>query len=352
MLRLDDVLKLGEEIFTMTPSELVARNVCSPIRLFIKDEPHKLKKIESGKLRLISGVGIDDQIIDRMVYSVQNNSEIDEWSTIPSKPGIGLDDTGLRLMTSTFTRMFESSRSDGRSGRLQSTDISGWDWSVQGWEIELDAEVRRRLADAPRGSLFDFLTRYRAYCISHKVFCLPDGTLVAQTGSGIQASGWYCTSSTNSRMRVAARLAAMLMSSAYKYTHKEDELMNVVAMGDDAVEEQLDGAAQEQYEILGHCIKDVSVADAVEDLEFCSHRWLRSGLACPTTAVKTLFRYFSHPIDSTNYLDWYSQLRNDLRNLPESDHIFEAARTHAEWAKDNGTKARTAAAPPSGACQQ
>jgi len=53
-------------------------------------------------------------------------------------------------------------------------------------------------------------------------------------------------------------------------------------------------------------------------------------------SVKTLFRFFSHPASSDQYLDWYAQLRNDLRNVPEVEDTLEIARAHAEWAKLNG----------------
>jgi hypothetical protein len=328
--RLRDILRLGNGIFSMSPSELVKENVCSPIRLFIKDEPHKNTKRSSGKLRLISGVAVDDQVLDRMVFGLQNVAEIQRWDSIPSKPGLGLDDTGLRILARGFAQMLER-------GSLQATDVSGWDWSVQSWEMEDDCRVRQKLAGVEDGDMLHFLMRVRSYCAARKVFVLPDGTLVAQTRPGIQPSGWYCTSSTNSRMRVIARMAVIGPD------HPEADLIQ--AMGDDAVEGALDGDLLLRYEELGHTVKGAKLFTTVAGVEFCSHEFLPNGLAYPVNATKTLFRFFSHPPTSDQYLDWYAQLRNDLRNVPEVDNIFEIALAHAEWAKSNG-KEEIAQLPP------
>jgi len=325
-LRIDDILSLGDRVFDMSPSELVRNNVCSPIRLFIKDEPHKRVKLDSGKLRLISGVAVDDQVIDRMVFGLQNNLEIDNWYRIPSKPGLGLDDTGLRLLSKTFEEMLDN-------GPIQATDVSGWDWSVQEWEMDVDCRVRQRLAGVDDTTLLGFLMKVRSYCAARKVFVLPDGSLVAQTRPGVQPSGWYCTSSTNSRMRLAARVAVLGAD--------HPDATRLVAMGDDAVEGALSDDHLNRYKELGHVVKGASTFNQLAGVEFCSHEFLPSGLAYPANSAKTLFRFFSHPPSSDQYLDWYSQLRNDLRNVPEVSDIFEIAAAHAEWAKQNDTKAQS-----------
>lgn len=325
-IRLCDILSLGDRVFSLSAVELVRLNVCSPIRLFIKDEPHKRVKLDSGKLRLISGVAVDDQILDRMVFGLQNNKEIDNWHKIPSKPGLGLDDTGLRLLAQTFSSMLEK-------GPIQATDVSGWDWSVQEWEMDVDRRVRQRLAGVDDSTLLGFLMHVRSYCAARKVFVLPDGTLVTQTTPGVQPSGWYCTSSTNSRMRLAARVAVLGAN--------HPDATRLVAMGDDAVEGALAGDHLDRYRELGHIVKGATTFDNVAGVEFCSHEFLPNGLAYPVNAIKTLFRFFSHPPSSDQYLDWYAQLRGDLRNVPDGEGVLEIAAAHAEWAKQNGTKAQS-----------
>lgn len=326
MLRFADILSLGESVFDLDPVGLIKNNVCSPIRLFIKDEPHNRSKVERGKLRLISGVAVDDQVIDRMVYGVQNNREIASWETCPSKPGIGLHDEGLRSVSAQLVQMLAK-------GSVQSTDIKGWDWSVQKFELDDDAEARRRLAGAPRGSLFDFLLRVRAHCAANKVFCLPDGSLVAQTHPGVQPSGWYCTSSSNSRMRVMARVNALQLAG-----ESTEDALRIMAMGDDAVEGEIGERALSWYEEMGHQIKERHVSSSLDGVEFCSHRFSSSRMAYPVNMWKTTFRFFSHSLSSDQWLDWFAQLRGDLRHVPGVDGVIESCAAHAEWAKSYGEK--------------
>jgi len=323
----------------MDPVALVRNDICSPIRLFIKDEPHASKKRSSGKLRLISGVGVDDQVLDRMLYGVQNSFEIDHWTECPSKPGMGLSDRDLTVLGTVLSEMLSH-------GPVQGTDISGWDWSVQNWEMELDSEIRAALAGAS-GSQFHFLLRVRAYCAANKVFCLPDGSLVAQTYPGVQPSGWYCTSSTNSRMRVIARVAAVVLAGG-----DTKDAGRIIAMGDDAVEGVTGEDVLSWYARLGHKVKEISVSSSLAGIEFCSHRFMPSGLAYPANIWKTIFRFLTHSPSSDQYLDWFSQLRHELRNHPEVDKVIETCRAHAEWAKSNGEqkKQKSAATAPPATC--
>lgn len=310
----------GESVFRMTPFELVRAGIRYPVRLFIKDEPHKLSKIRSGKLRLISGVALVDQVKERLLGSLQNNAEIDNWVTCSSKPGIGLDDESLLAMAGVFRDMLTR-------GPVVSMDVSGWDWSVHSWELFADAERRRRLAGAEKGSLFDFLLRVQAYCVSRSVFVLPNGDMVEQLDDGVQLSGSYWTSSTNSAMRCIATLVARQMAG-----HPVGPT-DIVAMGDDSVERFMEGV-KENLEKLGHRIKDVSVGHKLSDIEFCSHAWLETGLAIPVTAYKTLYRYFSHPPTSASYLDWYAQLLWVLRHFPKLNEIRDFAFARAERANN------------------
>lgn len=329
----------GDAVFRMTPWELVENGIRDPVRLFIKDEPHKASKFASGKFRLISGVSLRDQIKERLLCGGQNSAEILKWRTCPSKPGIGLDDDGLREMSAWFAKQLVT-------GDLCETDVSGWDWSVQEWELFADAECRRRLAHAERGSLFDFLLRVQAYSVSRTVFVIPGGCMYAQLFPGVQLSGSYNTSSSNSRMRILASLVGRIQSGV----EPRGELA-IAAMGDDCVERHYPGV-DECLGKLGHTIKNVVIDRTLEGVEFCSHRWFSNGLAELVPYHKTLFRYFSHPEGSASYLDWYTQLAWVLRN--NRDRQFEqVAFARAERANnlivDGATKEQQSSQAPTGA---
>lgn len=309
---------VGERLFTMSPVELIDNGIRFPVRLFIKEEPHKRSKIESGKLRLISGVSLPDQIKERLLGGKQNDAEIDHWRTCTSRPGIGLDDDSLRGMSVVFQEMLAH-------GPVCSMDIKGWDWSVQEWELFMDAEARRRLMRAEKGSCVDFFLRAQAYCVSRSVYVMPNGDMIAQLTPGVQLSGSYWTSSTNSRMRAGASLVARQMAG-----HPVGPTVHAT-MGDDSVERHLEGV-KDALERLGHDVKDIKIGYQLSDIEFCSHAWRSDGLAIPLSAYKTLYRYLSHPPTSASYLDWYSQLSWVLRHFPRWRQYRDMCYARAERA--------------------
>lgn len=63
------------------------KSIADPIRLFIKPEPHKEKKLVEGRYRLISSVSVVDQIIDHMLFGEMNQKMIQKWHSIPNKAG-------------------------------------------------------------------------------------------------------------------------------------------------------------------------------------------------------------------------------------------------------------------------
>nr|UHS71521.1 MAG: hypothetical protein 2 [Barnaviridae sp.] len=327
----------GDKVHGMSASELVENGLADPIRLFVKGEPHASKKFRTGKYRLISGVSIVDQAVRRMCCSMQNNAEIDRWSECASKPGISLSDEGQQRMAQTFREMLE------RSGTIQATDVSGWDWSVQEWELWFDMEARILLAEAPTSSEFAHLLRQFAHLEANKVFIMPDGQLIGLSFPGIQTSGSYNTSSGNSRMRVGVRLVADEIV-AQRTGVEVSAHLGIVAMGDDSVEEMpMDGVLSEIRRI-GHTIKDVTQFETLDGVEFCSHQWRDDGLASAVNVTKTLFRYFSHPPTSPEYPLWFTQLAHDLRRCGGIESIMGYARQWAGLSK-HGQKAASATTP-------
>nr|UHS71669.1 MAG: polyprotein P2ab [Sobemovirus sp.] len=260
----------------VTPSELIQLGLCDPVRLFIKQEPHPLRKVRTGRLRLISSVSLIDQLVERVLFGFQNNLEISQWKQCPSKPGMGL--TAKEQSDALWGELkFKSTLAPAAEA-----DISGFDWSVQHWELEAEVEMRIRLGNF--GVLAAKAARNRFVCLSNSVFQLSDGTLIAQGLPGLMKSGSYCTSSSNSRIRC---LMAKIIGSRW-----------CIAMGDDSVEGWVDNAV-EKYHALGHECKEYSACarefvDGVQTLKtvnFCSHE-LSEGSCHLTTWSKTLFRYF------------------------------------------------------------
>jgi len=317
----------GSAFHQLSAGDLITYGIWDPVRLFIKNEPHTIAKIEEGRLRLIANVSLRAQLIERWLCGYQNQLEINRWYELPVAPGIGLDDDSLALVTARLRKI-------NKSGRLAMTDVSGWDWSVKPWLLWADAERRRIAAGVSEDHLYACLLRLRAYATGASVYALSDGKLVAQRTHGIQNSGSYCTSSTNSWMRVMLYCIARELATGVECD--ESWMDDVVAMGDDCVEHELPGVLDE-YRKMGFKCSLSAVVDSPVGVEFCSHEFDGEGIAIPTAWEKTLFRFFSGKpgADSISQL---AQLEFVLRHHPRREELMMHARSFAFAVDANKTE--------------
>lgn len=248
----------------LSAEEKVKQGFCDPIRLFVKDEPHPLAKLVDGRLRLIMSVSLVDQLVERVLHSRLNKKEIESWRDIPSKAGssMSMDEDVAEI------RRWLKSRAQPAS-----SDISGFDWSVKQWQLLFDAQFRTALS-LDCSPEWRHAVYQRALCLSHSVFSLSDGTMIAQQTPGIQKSGSYNTTSTNSHIRVAL---AYLAGSE-----------QAIALGDDSVEDYVDGA-EARYVALGHPLK--SYDKCIGEATFCSTVIRFDGTHEPVTWDRTLYRF-------------------------------------------------------------
>lgn len=333
----------GEAVFSMTPVELIQNGLTDPVKVFIKDEPHSEKKILSGKLRLISAVSLKEQIKTKLIANAQNKAEIATWESCPSKPGLGLHDEGLRVLAACARRILRHGQ------KIACTDISGWDWSMQYWELMLDAKIRNRLAGASDTSVFGLLTRQHAHFVAASVFVTPDGDLWAQTILGGQLSGDQNTSPTNSRGRICASLFARLLAGEPLIKDGEFDLN---AAGDDCFERAFPGL-RTGLESIGHKVKDETIYSSVEGFEFCSQKFSEDGTARPADPSKTFYRFLSHKISDTTLPELEAQLLWYFRHLvgETKDIIGEMLNARAARAQNilaNGKTQQQSAAPSAG----
>lgn len=304
--RLLKLLELDVQSNT-TPQELLEGEFCDPIYVFIKDEPHKQEKLEKERYRIISCVSILDTLVERVLYTLQNKTEIDLCDYIPYKPGMGLHDDGMKSL-------FEWFRSRQAEYRLASTDVSAWDWSVAGWMLEDDAHYRVQVVGG-EDSGWAKLVFAQHYCVANKVFVLPSGEMFAQTESGVLPSGCFNTSSTNSHMRHGLASNVQIgLGEFHEWSRAEG-----AQMGDDAQERFVDGMGDE-YVRLGFTVKGVSLC-LPDNFSFCSTSWCGAWNGSPEGWMKTLFRYLSKPQD-----EYVPALRDalmyDFRHLSNREDLM------------------------------
>nr|UUJ35547.1 polyprotein [Rice yellow mottle virus] len=271
--RLNALASVDPRQHNWTPRELVEKGLCDPVRLFVKNEPHPRKKLLERRFRLISSVSLVDQLVERMLFGPQNNTEISTWWQWPSKPGMGL------LTPEQIRLVWDDVFQKHQAHPAAEADISGFDWSVQDWELWSDLAIRINRGNFQGNLRRAAISRY--YCFMNSVFQLSDGTLIQQELPGLMKSGSYCTSSTNSRIRC---LMAELIGSPW-----------CIAMGDDSVEGWIEGA-QSKYAALGHTCKEYYPCKTrgreLLEFNFCSHL-IRRGHAELTSWPKALFRFLS-----------------------------------------------------------
>ena len=304
----------------LTPAEKVQQGYADPVRWFIKYEPHAMRKSTTKKWRLIMSVSVVDQIIERLLFSNQNSVEIRNHLAIPSQPGMGLahDEQTDKLWELFRDKVHEAAEAD----------VSGFDWSVQDWQLMWDAEARIRLMGAEPSDLVSRVIRNRVRCLIDAVFVTARGKLVQLQISGIQLSGSYNTSATNSRMRW---MVAKLVGVKWAYT-----------MGDDCVEQYVPGA-EAAYAKYGWTLR--MYERCVRQVEFCSHIFSDAGVH-PSNVSKTVFRFvercsrLGEVIPEEAY-----QLRYLVRHSPESALIDSIIKSCEKASRTNSTKLNVEASP-------
>nr|WHE44923.1 putative RNA-dependent RNA polymerase P1-P2 fusion [Pea enation mosaic virus 1] len=299
----DRLFRLLNQDF-INPVQAVKDGLVDPIRLFVKLEPHKMEKIRNKRYRLIASVSIVDQLVARMLFRDQNEEELLQHMAIPSKPGLGFSqDHQVLAFTESVAALAGTSAQDlvdDWSRYLTPTDCSGFDWSVPMWLLEDDLAVRNELTlGLPHG-----LRKMRETwlkCLGQSVFCLSNGLLLAQTSPGIQKSGSFNTSSTNSRMRY---MLALYAGASW-----------AVTMGDDALESV--GSDLSRYARLG--IK----CERAEEFDFCSHLFRAPDVVIPKNLEKMVYGLLSGTSPESPLLadrfSWLSALQSileEMRHMP------------------------------------
>lgn len=172
---------------------LRGEDIADPINLFIKQEAHKVTKIQEGRYRLISGVSLVDSLVDRIL-----------WMPLTAK----LEETSCRLKPALFgwTPFLGGFRRLARRFRHKTTvsiDRKAWDWTVQGHMVDLLLEALLHLGFVSNdASWWTSLAEARFRMLFEKaVFQFPDSTKIEQKGRGIMKSGCYLTLVGNSFMQ-------------------------------------------------------------------------------------------------------------------------------------------------------
>lgn len=251
-----------EEIWEMVKLKIRDRKD-DPIRLFIKPEPHKDKKIQQQRYRLISSVSVLDQIIDSMLFGEMNETVIDNCMTVPCKGGWSVFEGGWKVVP---TR------------GVISLDKSGWDWSVLPWLFELELQLRVRLCKNINADWLELARwRYKALFVN-PTFITSGGRRLRQLNPGVMKSGCFNTLVTNSIMQHILHLrvcAELDLWPSWLWSLGDDTLQ------EDMPERESYLAAISQFCHVKHCI---------EGAEFAGMRFRAGGVVEPLYRGKHSFQ--------------------------------------------------------------
>ncbi len=285
-----------------------------PIKLFVKNEPHKISKLLENRQRLIFSVSLIDNTVARVLHQIQNSMEKNEWESIPVKSGMGLHDEGLEAINRCIRVAHDS------GVKLREADISGWDFSFQEWDFKEDLELRLSL-NKGYGTVWHKIALAHHMCMANKVMVFSDGSMVQQTVGGLMPSGWFLTASTNSHQRVENSYHLQIQAGVKPWC---------VAMGDDSVENEVQDASLKYEKILGKRCKMYKEAYPAS-FEFCSTRF-DGVLGIPCNVDKQLYAFLCNPCSTWALAESrYYQFCYELRNHPDLERLKDIINASSWW---------------------
>lgn len=215
-------------------------NTSDPIRVFQKFEPHSLEKMATGRFRLIFGVSLLDQIVDRMLLQEVVDASLSACRVQSSKPGLSFKKGGTDILVRAHTSHREN---------WNSFDASGFDFSVEGVQLDIVAELNRRLCNTPDHKTSDMTSfqmkqvdrkdhwwhmysqREKAINLATLVFSC--GTMIRQNYACIVKSGRVTTIDGNCKISCSNRVRYDIACDV------PTRPLDSIYMGDDAVENNL-----------------------------------------------------------------------------------------------------------------
>lgn len=230
-------------------NELKMSVVSDPIKVFVKQEPHKVAKIREGRFRLISAVSVVDTMVDRILYSVWHRKALANIGRTPCLLGWSPTQGGYRFLQRCFM-----------GKKVLCLDKSMWDWTVDERMIAFWLHFVLNLPiNPPHWWKHLVEQRFRALYRDAE-FQFSDGVRVRQPGWGVQKSGCYLTLILNS---VGQSFCHYLANEKLGL----DLLQNQpYAIGDDTIQESFEQVEEYAREIseMGYRVKDLNILDYIE----------------------------------------------------------------------------------------
>lgn len=245
---------------------LAGEEIADSIQVFIKQEPHKVAKINEGRFRLISGVSMVDGIVDRILFQDLHAKIVPTLGDTPSMIGWNPYENGEILF-----RDFHPSRF--------ALDKSLWDWTVPSWLVDLWLEFILGMSfDCPQWYR-DLVTLRFKMLFELSKFEFADGSTYVQQDRGIMKSGCFLTLLLNTVGQIIVHKLAC--------DKIEEPTGRIKALGDDTFQETPDKPADYVAAVrsFGFLPKEPKIMEHIEFAGFV----LADGLVVPAYWQKHLY---------------------------------------------------------------
>lgn len=220
-----------------------------PINVFPKPEPHTLKKISEGRVRLIFGVSVIDNIVSELLFGPWFQRMMD-WRNLPFKIGWSPQRGGYRWLIDRLPEF------------ISFADKSSWDWTVTAWEIDM---VEAYFASICVGWDKQMRNHIRSVFGPLELKLARNYSVVKEI-DGVMPSGTFFTISINSWLQVAVHRVVCLEIGVY--------YPDPFSMGDDTVQAFVpDGIYWDKWAEFGHVLKIIE--HGKNWCEFAGHTFSR-----------------------------------------------------------------------------
>nr|UGO57471.1 MAG: hypothetical protein 1 [Riboviria sp.] len=195
------------------------QEVADDIKVFIKDEPHKITKLTTNRYRLISCLSLEDQMVDRILFYPWVKAEVVAVDAVTAKAGWSPLPDGYKALEYQFPEE-----------QALAVDKTAWDWTMPSWVVKAYFAIKmRQVREASREYQWICLRRIMDVVGPNAIFRLPSGERLQQQLWGLMKSGWYLTLSLNSMAQLCQHILA------WERLNLPYELPLVWAMGDDII---------------------------------------------------------------------------------------------------------------------
>jgi len=252
------------------------------LKVFIKTEPHKVKKLKAKMLRIITGLPLHKMVKHQALFRELNEAMVDNWKNSPIVYPFS------PLVPGDTPHLFK--RFHGRT--VNESDKTNWDFNYFPYIYRIACKIVQGLAVKPatwsqeqfNEYLQDVSGAFTEMYVNSR-YRLSNGKIVTPAFDGIMKSGWYLTITCNS-------LAQLILDILCKIRmgFSDDEICSptfqIIVGGDDVLQSFPVGFNQQEYfaqmGLLGIDLKmnEIKNHKSMDGAEFFSNRFelTRSGV--------------------------------------------------------------------------